>query len=156
MAAGYFKNDQSETSGRTPRIGTKRHRVKRGESHTDVQSRRYGTDPLQHFAQKPRAILETPAVLPFSRMRAQKFVPQITVAMLDVHEIEAQFPRHFRCAMKIFNDRLNFAIGQNGIVASQSQSPIQDRVMIKDARLRLAVCIRPAESSGMCQLQSDE
>ena len=76
--------------------------------------------------------------------------------MLDIHEIETQLTRHSCRAMKIFNNCVDFAIGQNGIVARQSQSSIQYRMMIKDARLRPVVGIRTAVASGMRQLQSDE
>src|SRR6266436_1471412 len=122
----------------------------------DVHPRRRRADPLQHFPQKSRAVLKTPAILPFSRMRAKKFVPQVPVAMLDVHEVETQLTRHSCRAMKVFNDRTDFAVGQDWIAVRQSQSSIQDRVMIKDARLRPVMCIRTAVASGMRQLQSDE
>ncbi len=65
-------------------------------------------------------------------MRAQKFVAQITVAMFDVYEIKAEFLRNFRGAVKFFDDGANLAVGQNGKVASQSQSLVQDRMMIND------------------------
>ena len=58
--------------------------------------------------------------------------------------------------MQFFDDRTDFAIGQNHIVRRQTHLSIQDGMMIKNARLRSIVSIRPAIASGMRQLQSDE
>ena len=98
----------------------KRHRIKCRKPHADANSRRHGTNPLHHFPQESRAILKTSAVLPFPRVRAEKFVTQIPVAMFDVHKIETQFVSHFCRAMKVFNDRTDFAVSQNQIVTRQS------------------------------------
>src|SRR5262245_40274891 len=89
-------------------------------------------------------------------MRAEKFMAEITVTVFDVHKIETQFPCGFRRAMKILDDLANFSVRENGIVIRQSQSSIQDRMAIKNARLGPVVCIRPAKSSRMRQLQSDK
>src|SRR5437667_11847053 len=58
--------------------------------------------------------------------------------------------------MKFIDDRTDFAVGQNHRVRRQSQFSIQDRMMIKNARLRSIVSIWPAIASGMRQLQPDE
>src|SRR6267143_2731701 len=144
------------TIRRLRRVGTKWHGVKRGEPHANRKPRRNRANPLHNFSQKSRAIFKTPTVLPFSCVGAQEFMPQVTVAMLDVHEIKTQLTRHFCRAMKFFDDRAYLAVGQDGIVARQPQSSIQDRMMIENAWLRLSVRIRTAVASGMCQLQSDE
>src|SRR6266700_6094230 len=57
--------------------------------------------------------------------------------------------------MEFFDDGADLSVGKNRKVGRQSQSLIQDRMVINDARLRVAVCIWPAKSSGMRQLQSD-
>src|SRR6266567_6701288 len=57
--------------------------------------------------------------------------------------------------MKIFDDGADLAVGKNRKVGRQSQSVVQDRMVINDSRLRPVVRIWPAESSGMRQLQSD-
>src|SRR6266403_3273263 len=138
------------------RIGTKWHGVEGREPHANRKPRRNRANPLHNFAQKSRAIFKASTVLPFSCVGAEKFVPQITVAMLDVHEVETHFTRQFCRAMEFFDDRAYLSVGQNGIVARQSQSSIQDRMMIENAWFRLSVRIRTAVASGMRQLQSDE
>src|SRR4029077_6092105 len=152
-----FRNSRPQLSiRRLRRVGTKWHGVKCREPHADVHSRCHQAYPLHHFPQKPRPVLKPPAILPFTHMRAKKFVPQVSMAVLDIHEVETKLMRHSCRAMKLFNDRANFAVGQNGIVVRQSQSSIQDRMMIKNARLRPVVCIWAAVASGMRQLTSEE
>jgi len=133
---------------RLRRVGAKWHGVKCREPHADVHSRRRERIPCS-TSRKIACGSQNSAILSFSRMRAKKFVPQVPVAMLDVHEVETQLTRHSCRAMKVFNDRTDFAVGQDWIVVRQSQSSIQDRVMIKDARLRPVMCIRTAVASGM-------
>src|SRR6267142_4065417 len=137
-------------------IGTKWHGVKGREPHANREPRRNRANPLHNFAQESRAIFKTSTVLPFPCVSAQEFMPQVPVAMLDVHEIETQLNRRFCRAMKFLDNRAYLAVGQNGIVARQSQSSIQDRMMIENTRLCLSVRIRTAVTSGMCQLQPDE
>src|SRR5712664_1676071 len=152
-----FGNSRTQLSiCRLGRIGAKWHSVKRGEPHANLQPRRNRANPLHDFSQKSRTILEASAVWPSPRMRAQEFVPQVSVAMLDVHEVEAQFTRHFSRAMKLFDDRADFRVRQKRIVTGQPQFSIQDRMMIENARLRLVACIRTRVASRMRQLQSDQ
>src|SRR6266481_7341655 len=137
-------------------IGTKWHGVEGREPHANRKPRRNRAYTMQNVAQKSRAIFKASAILPFSCVGAEKFVPQITVAMFDVHEVETHFTRHSCRAVEFFDDRAYLAVGQNGIVARQSQSSIQHRMMIENAWFRLSVRIWTAVASGMRQLQSDE
>src|SRR4029077_5160559 len=105
------------SAARQSRIRAKRNRVKRRKPHANIKRWRNSANALYNISQKSRAILEAAPVLPFSRMRAQKFVPQVSVAMLDIHEIEAQFLSHFCRAMKIFDNRADFTVAHNWIVA---------------------------------------
>src|SRR5712664_1023504 len=91
------------TIRRLRRIGTKWHGVERGEPHANRKPRRNRANPLHNFSQKSRAIFKTPAVLPFSCVRAQEFMPQVTVAMLDVHEIKTQLTRDSCCSMEFLD-----------------------------------------------------
>src|SRR6266852_1911205 len=123
------------------RIGMERHSVKRGDAHADFQLRRRCANSLHHFAQKSRAIFKTSSVLPFPGMRAQKFVPQISVAMLDVDKIKTELPRDARRAMKLFDDSANLSICEQRKIARQTEPPIQNRMAIQKARLRPLVGI---------------
>src|SRR6266403_491142 len=138
------------------RIGTKWHGVEGREPHANRKPRRHRANPLHNFAQKSRPIFKASAVVPFSCVGAEKFVPQVTVAMLDVHKVETQLSSDFCRAMKFFDDRVYLSVGQNGIVARQSQFCIQDRMMIENAWFRPVMRIRTTVASGMRQLQSDE
>src|SRR6267143_951400 len=152
-----FGNSRPQLSvRRLGRIRMKWHDVKRREPHANRKPRRNRANTLDNFSQKSRTVLEASAVWPLPRMRAQEFVPQVSVAMLDVHKVETQFTRHFCRAMKLFDDRADFSVRQERIIAGQPQFSIQNRVMIKDAWFRLVARIRTAVSPGMRQLQSDE
>ena len=52
----------------------KRNRVKRRQPHANPQSRCSRSNAPHNLPQKPRAILETPSILPFSCVRAQKLM----------------------------------------------------------------------------------
>jgi len=54
--------------------------------------------PAQTFAQKSRAILKTPSILPFPRMRPKKFMPQISMAMFHINKIKNPVPQAMRPA----------------------------------------------------------
>src|SRR5713226_9545146 len=152
-----FGNSRPQLSiRRLRRIGTKWHSVERREPDANRKLRRNRANTLHNFSQKSRAIFKTSTVLPFSSVGAQEFVPQITVAVLDVHEVETQLNRHLCRAMEFFDDHAYLSVAQNGIVARQSQFSIQDRMMIENAWFRRVMRIWTAVASGMRQLQSDE
>src|SRR6267143_4902181 len=97
-----FGNSRPQLSiRRLGRIRMKWHDVKRREPHPNRKSRRNRANTIDNFSQKSCTVLEAAAVWPFPRMCAQEFVPQVSVAMLDVHEVETQLTRHFCRAMKL-------------------------------------------------------
>src|SRR5258708_37535125 len=110
--------------GRLPRIGVERHGVKRGNAHANFQLRRSRANSLHNFAQESRAILETSSVPPFPGVRAQKFVPQISMAMFDVDKIKTKLRRGTRRAMKLFNDPANLSVGKQWKIARQNEPAI--------------------------------
>src|SRR3984957_9998559 len=113
-------------------------------------------DALNYLAQEASAILETATILTRTSVCAQKFVAQIAVTVLDVHEIEAQLPSRASCGVKILDDSFDFRVGQEGIVVWQIQAAIQNRVAIENARLRVVVNMGPAIAAGVCELNPDE
>src|SRR5262249_25860487 len=102
------------------RIRMKRHSVKRRNAHPDFKLRCSGANPLYHFAQEARTILETATVLAFSHVRGEKFVTEVAVTMFDVDKIESQLRRDARCTMKIYNDGLDFTITEHWKIRRQS------------------------------------
>ncbi len=89
-------------------------------------------------------------------MGAEKFVPQITMAMFNVHKIEAELVRHASGAMKLLNDFFDFRIGEQWIVRRQIQPAVQNRVTVQNARLGTPFLVRTAVTARMRQLQSNQ
>jgi hypothetical protein len=89
-------------------------------------------------------------------MCAKEFVPKIAVTVLDVDKIEASFPRRMRRSDEFSNDPANLGVRKQGIIRSESQPPIQNRVMMKNPRLGLSLFVWTAISPGVRQLQSDQ
>jgi hypothetical protein len=87
---------------------------------------------------------------------AEKFVAQISVAMLSVDKIEPQFPSHSRRAVVVLDDAADLPVGEDGIVRRQSHPPVQNRMTIKDAGLRPVEHVGSAEAPGVCELHADE
>src|SRR6516162_8462169 len=138
------------------RIGAICNGVKRRKPHSDLQPRRIRTNTRYHFPQKAGSIFKAPSVLSLSCVRAQKFVTQIAVAMLDVDKIESQTLGEFRCPMKIRNDRFYLGVRQKWVIAGESEPLIQNRMMIQNARFGFCVTIRAAVPPRMRQLQPND
>jgi hypothetical protein len=77
---------------------------------------------LNNLPQKARAVFESPAIISFAGVSAEKFVAQISVAMLSVDKIEPQFPSHSRRAVVVLDDAADLPVGEDGdgIVRRQS------------------------------------
>src|ERR1700745_3457689 len=142
-----FRNSRPRLAvHRLRRIRAVGNSVKRRKPHSDLQPRRIRTNARDDFPQKARPISKAAAVFSLSRVRAQKFMTQITVAMLDIDKIESQIPREFRRAMKIRDDSFYLGIRQQWVVARDSESLIQNWMVIQNARLGFGVMIRSAVS----------
>src|SRR5271169_199189 len=120
-----------------------------------MQSRTKCADALHDLAKKARAAFERAAVTSLARVSAQKFMTQVAVAVLDVHEIKTQLPSHKCGSMEVFDDRLDLLVGQQGIVGRQFQALVEKRMVIENAWFRAGMLIRAAVPAGMCQLQTD-
>ena len=152
-----FRNSRPRLAvHRLRRIRAVGNSVKRRKPHSDLQPRRIRTNARDDFPQKARPIFKAAAVFSLSRVRAEKFMPQITVAMLDVDKIESQILREFRRSMKIRDDRFYLGILQQRVAAGDAESLIQNWMVIQNARLGFCVMIRPAVSPRMRQLQPDD
>src|ERR1700736_5022735 len=78
------------------------------------------------------------------------------MTVLDVDEVEAEFARKTRRAMKLFDDAANFRVGEHRKVSRQTQAAIKYRVVVKDSRLRLIMHVRTAITARMRELQADQ
>src|SRR5580704_10463718 len=118
-----------------------------------MQSRTERANPLDNFAKKARAAFEGAAVASHPRMSAEKLMAEITVAMLDVHEIETQLPSQTSRPMEVFDDRFDFTVAEQRIVGGQFQAPVQQRMVVEDAWLGASMFVRAAVPTGVRQLQ---
>src|SRR5580692_2103862 len=127
----FLRNPRSRLPwSRTRWIRPIRNLVKRRKPHSNLQSWSSRAYSLHNFPQESRALFEASAVFPFPRMRAEKFVPQITMAMLNVYKIEAEIVRYARGAMKLLNDFFDFCICEQRIVRRQIQAAVQNRMTV--------------------------
>ena len=63
---------------------------------------------------------------------------EISVTVLDVHEVESDFPGHARRSMEVFDNAAHFAISEEGIVRRKAQTTIQDWMTVENAWLGLS------------------
>src|SRR5207237_2619637 len=101
---------------RSLRVRSKRNRVKGGETDAYSQSWRNCTNGRDNFAQKARAVLEAAAIVAGACVRTQELMPQIAMAVFDVHEIEACLMGQARGALKVLNNLVDLVVAQDRIV----------------------------------------
>ena len=87
-------------------------------------------------------------------MSTEEFMAEVAVAMFDIHEVEAEVPRHNGCAMEFFNDGFDFRVGEHGKISGQFQPPVEKRMVVENARLGTAVGIGAAVAARICELQT--
>src|SRR5882762_81677 len=121
-----------------------------------MQARCDGPYAPYHLSQESCAIFETASVTAFPRMCAEKLMCEIAVAVFDVHKVEAQLPGHFGRTMEIFDDGVNLGVREQRMVVRKTQPPVQNGVVIQDARLAAGIRIGTAETPGVRQLQPDQ
>ena len=73
-------------------ILSKRHEIKCAHANGQIEPGDFRTRPLHNFSQESGAIFEGAAVVSRAIDRRQKFVPQVAMTMLDVHEAVAAIP----------------------------------------------------------------
>src|SRR4029077_13339166 len=132
-----------------------RYAIEGGKPNCDMKSGGDGPDALHNLSQEPRAVLKAATIAAFPGMSAEKFVSQVAMTMFEVHEIEAQFPGYEGRTMELFDDGLNFCVGDHGVVSRKIQPPIQNRMMIENSWLWPSMFIGTAVSSRIRQLQTD-
>src|SRR5260370_18076901 len=96
-----------------------RYTVECRKAHCDREPGSERTYALHNFSQESCAVFKAFAIAAFPRVGAEKLMPQVTVAMLYIHEVEAQIPGYERRAMKVFDDKLNVRVVNHGIVIPQ-------------------------------------
>src|SRR6185503_20126518 len=100
------------------------------------------------------AVLEAAAVFAGPRVRAEKFVQQVTVAMLEVHEVRADLGRNLRRAHVALDEFLDLAVTENLRVACDVELLVENRMTIGHARFPALLVIRSAEASRVGELKT--
>ncbi len=110
---------------------------------------------LDHLAHEACAVFQRTPVFPRPAARGQEFVSQVTVAVLDVDKIEAELMRQGGGAQEIFDQAFDLTVGQRRLRWSDADLAVQQRVVVQEERLDLAV-VRAAETAGVGELQPDQ
>ncbi len=80
-------------------------------------------------------------------------MPQVAVAVFDIHERKACLLRSNRSFNKAFDDVPNFHIGKAVVTRADAKLSVKQWMMIKDARLKPGMFIGSGEASGVGELQ---
>lgn len=81
---------------------------------------------------------------------------EIPVAVLDVDEVEAKLCSNARGTMKIIDDGLDFAVGEQGKIGREIEFAVEDGMAVENFRLGFVVYVGAAVAAGMGELQADE
>ena len=81
---------------------------------------------------------------------------QIAVAVLQVQELEAELPGEAGGANVIGDDAADLVVSQERVIRRDTELPVEDRVVVDDARLEAILPVRPAEAAGVGKLEADE
>ena len=138
------------------RVRAMRHLVKAAQAHAELDGIPTRADARDDVAQDARAVLEAAAELAGPRVRAEELVQQIAVAMLQVHEVRAHVPRELRRADEVLDEPLNLVVGEDLRVARDLELRVENRMPERDTRLVGRLPVRFAETSRVCELESDD
>ena len=116
----------------------------------------YPNNSLDNFSKKARAPFKCAAVASLPRVSAEKLMAQISMAVLNVHEIETQLASHVSGAMEVLDDRFDFTITEQRIVGGQFQALIQHRMTVKNPWFGPGKFVRAAVPARMRQLQTND
>ena len=143
-----FRHAGAERAGhRQRRIRLERHGIERGKPHADLQPRRFGANALDDLAHEARAVLQAAAVRTGPVDRAEEFVAEIAVAMLDVDEIVTAGLGALGRDDIIVDQPLDLVVADHGPVRRIAEFAIEQRMVIGDDRIRIWCC-RSACRSG--------
>src|SRR5437660_1625590 len=141
---------------RQRRVRFERHNIERAQPHPKLDLVPARPNSSNDLPQNPRPVLERTAVLPWPRERAQKFVQQITMAMLDIHEIRADIPGNL-CRRDVRLDKhFNFAVRPNLFVTRNIKLLVQDRMPVGHPRLHAKFIVRFAKPSRVSELKPND
>ena len=81
---------------------------------------------------------------------------EVAVAVLDVHEVESGLRRQRAGRDEALHQRLDLLIGRQRMVRRNAEAAVEHRMARRDPRLGAPAGRRPAEPSGVRELQADQ
>src|SRR5436190_4078262 len=124
-----------------------------GEADADSEARDLVANPRDDAPQERSAVFEAAAVRSRSVDRAEELVQQVAVAVLHVDEVVSGAGREHGGAAERLDQLVKILVRQHdGGVGPDAA--VEDRMVVREARLRRAGRARPA--SGVCELQPDD
>ena len=129
-----------------------RDHIEHGDAHRDRQSGRLGADPVDDITQHARAVVERAPIFPAARFRAQQFVEEVAVTMLEIDEVIADVARHLRRTHESGGDAIQLIVRQ--YVEAAGKAGVELWMRVGGERRRRALN-RPGEAARMGQLQTD-
>ena len=114
-------------------VGTMRNHVEQAETNAEIDRVPAGANARHDLPQHTGAVFKTAAVFSGPRVRAKKLVQQITVAVLEIHEIRAYFPGDARRAHVVGDEFLHLRVAQHLIVAGDVELLVENGMPKRDA-----------------------
>src|SRR5690606_7570988 len=121
----------------------------------NLETRRFGADAGDDFAQEPRPVLERAAIGAGPRTGAQQLVSQVAVTVLDVDEREAGARGEHRGADEVVDERTESRVRDDRRVAGHADARVELRMTVGDDRLGPAGT-GSREAAGVGELQADQ
>ena len=109
--------------------GAEGEEVEHADADPDLQARGLGLDSRDDLAEEPGAVLQAAAVAAGPRSGGEEFVPEITVAMLEVDEMESGALRPLRRAHVILDQSGDRVIGENPRIVSDPDPAVAKRAV---------------------------
>src|SRR3954471_14304600 len=125
--------------GGTLGVWLKGHCIEGRKTYSDGQAWGDGADSFHNLSQEACAIFEASAIRALARVCAEEFVTQVSMTMLDIHEIESQPPRKAGGAMKVLHDGSDFSVTEDGIIFWQFHPPIENWMVVQNAGITMLV-----------------
>ena len=138
------------------RIRPERNKVESAQANTNLEIRNKGPDALHNFPKETRSVLKGAAIGTVAGNGAQKFVSQISVAVLDVHKLVAQIRGHSGCLHVIVDNGSYLAVRHHGVLRTHAEFTVKNWMTVQNSGFHPALVRRPAEPSRVRELQPDQ
>src|SRR5205823_11820864 len=86
---------------------------------------------------------------------AQELVAEIPVAVFEVDELEPRRPRSLPRAHEVLDQRVELGVGEARRSIVEAEPPIENRMVIDDARFGMAVLMRTRKAARVRELEAD-